>query len=122
MVRGKTSAGNYLPFMPADRIEGSLKANMPFMGKDEGAYVSLGGEYYFKQDRPAQFETPTPAYFLLNANAGVSIQQQNNHSLDIGLTGTNLTNKAYFDALSRFKDLSILNPGIDINLNLTYKF
>ena len=114
-------SNKYLPFIPANTLRGEWRTELKKRGNFVIGYFSVGCDYVFAQDYPAEFETPTPAYFLLNAGAGgyFHIHQQ---EIKFSLYGKNLLNELYFDHLSRFKDYGIYNQGRDISLSVTIPF
>ena len=122
MVRGRTDAGNYLPFIPADKIDGSLKFELGDKGKWQDIYFRTGTQYYFPQDHPGQFETSTIDYMLVDAGIGSGIKCKRGNAATIDLCCNNLLNKVYYDHLSRFKDFGIYNMGRNICLNLKYEW
>lgn len=121
-VRAKTDAGNYLPFIPADRIDASLRFELGDKGKLHDNYFRCGTHYYFPQDHPAQFETATADYALVDIGTGTVIKCKNGNAATVDLCCNNLLNKVYYDHLSRFKDFGIYNMGRMICLNLKYEW
>ena len=66
-------------------------------------YFYGGIDNYFKQSRvDATFETPTDGYTLLNAGIGATFKL-GAQPLKLYISGNNLTNKRYYDALSRLR-------------------
>lgn len=122
MIRAKTDAGNNLPFIPADRLDGSVKFELGDHGKWHDLYFRTGAQYYFPQNRPAQFETATSDYLLLDAGLGTTVQLSHNNLLNLDLCCNNLLNKVYYDHLSRFKEFEIYNMGRNICLNIKYEW
>jgi iron complex outermembrane receptor protein len=122
MIRAKTDAGNYLPFIPADKINGSLKFELGDKGKLQDMYFRAGAQYYLPQDHPAQFETPTSDYALLDAGIGTGIKCRKGNNMTMDLCCNNILNKVYYDHLSRFKDFGIYNMGRNVCLNLKYEW
>ena len=116
MVIGKTDDGNYLPYMPAFKINSEIKATHDIK-KLKSAFAKVGVSYCFKQNSPAQFETPTPNYYLLNAGFGTTIPIKRGEII-ISLIGNNLLNKTYVDHLSRYKYFGLYNMGRNITLSL----
>ena len=122
----------YLPFTPAPRWQTDVKWEILHDGHLlNNAFVSLGVDYNFKQDhyyRADDTETETPAYCLLNAAIGTDIMCRGKRVAYVSITGTNLTNKAYQNHLSRLKytDVNpvtgrqgVLNMGRNIIFKLT---
>lgn len=103
----------YLPFTPAPRWQSDIKWEILHDGRVlNNAFVSLGVDYNFKQDhyyRADNTETATPAYCLLNAAIGTDIMCKGRRVACLSLMGTNLTNKAYQNHLSRLKYTDV-NP------------
>ena len=123
----------YLPFTPAPRWQTDVKWEILHDGKVlNNAFVSLGVDYNFKQNhyyRADDTETATPAYCLLNASVGTDIMCKGRRVACVSITGTNLTNKAYQNHLSRLKytDVNpftgrqgVLNMGRNIVFKLSF--
>jgi iron complex outermembrane receptor protein len=121
IIRAETMDGEYLPFIPSDRIQAELKLNV--MGHKHHAedFIKAGVEYNFDQDHQGQFETSTPAYTLVDVGGG-AVLHFNKQTIEASVVCNNLLNEAYFDALSRFKEFAILNQGRNINLNIKIPF
>ena len=98
----------YLPFIPAAKYSGELKAEFKTAGKQfTNAYLKFGVDHYFAQN---QFfaaygtETATPAYTLLSAGAGATVKAFNRKDfLQLFISTENLTDVAYQNHLSRLK-------------------
>ncbi|CAN5384082.1 TonB-dependent receptor [soil metagenome] len=121
-VRAKTDNGNYLPFIPADRLDGNVKIETGDFGKWMDNYFRIGTQYFFPQIHPAQFESTTPDYALIDAGAGTTLHFKNNTVMNIDLCCNNLLNKVYYDHLSRFKEFGIYNIGRNICVNMKYEW
>ena len=97
----------YLPFTPAPRWQSDVKWEILHDGQVlNNAYVSLGVDFNFKQDhyyKADDTETATPAYCLLNASMGTDVMYKGHRVACVSITGTNLTDKAYQNHLSRLK-------------------
>ena len=138
VVRGSFVSGGPLPFMPSARLGASLRW-------DNGRYFAGGDvRHGFAQTRVSQagcaradravigdegeldsepgtgapcVDLPTPAYTVLNLNAGVTLVVGGlSHSLT--LRADNVGDTRYFDASSRIKSFTA-NPGR--NLSLVYR-
>jgi iron complex outermembrane recepter protein len=109
----KTEDGYYTPYVPAQKIVPSVSFTRQYTGA-KNLTLFIEGEENLAQDNIYPGEIATPSYFLLNA--GASLHLPGNTTYDLGLTGHNLLNVAYFDHLSRFKYYGINNIG----LNLTF--
>ena len=96
-----------LPLIPAPRWTGDVRYRFrrPF-------HLSVGLEYDFPQDkyfRDDATETRTPGYFLLSASVGYELRVRHRRVATFTLSGTNLTDKAYQNHLSRLKYADV-NP------------
>ncbi len=120
-IVGQTNAHEYLPFIPAQKINNELKLKASELGKLNNSFIMVGYTYVWAQNTPNQFETSTPAYDLVNAGMGTELRGKKNNFI-ISLVGTNLLNKAYYDHLSRFKYFGIYNIGRSVSLNLKFQF
>lgn len=120
-VIGKTDQGNYLPFIPAQKVSPEIKILFGSSHKMTGSYFRLGADYVFAQNHPGQFETATGDYALLNAGLGTTFKLKDK-KLNLSLAGTNLLNRTYYDHLSRFKYFGIYNMGRSIVLNCKLNF
>ncbi len=120
-VLGTRDNGDYLPFIPAPKLNSDIKLSFEGNKKVSEFFVKPGVTYVFVQDRPAEFETATLDYGLLNAAAGITINNKRT-SLQFSLSGNNLLNKVYYDHLSRFKYYGIYNIGTNISFNFKIMF
>jgi iron complex outermembrane receptor protein len=120
-VYGTTSDGKYLPFIPAPKLVSDLRLVKRMKGKITEMSIKPGVTYVFEQNRPAEFETSTPDYLLVNAVAAMTIVNRKN-TINISVTGNNLGNAAYYDHLSRFKYYGVYNVGRNISLSFKINF
>jgi iron complex outermembrane receptor protein len=125
-TRGDLANGDYMPFIPAYKLSSSIRYEKKLQGKVQRIFAEPELVNVFAQNRPAQFETPTPAYYLVNVTSGVELKG-NRGNWRIGLTGTNLTNEVYIDHLSRLKYIvtnsnlpgyKLYNQGINFVLSV----
>ncbi len=98
----------YLPFIPADRLQSELRANFRRQGKRlTNPYARVQLEHTFVQNRfYAAFgtETATPAYTLIGAGLGTDVSTAQGRTLfSLFLTASNLFDVAYQSHLSRLK-------------------
>ncbi len=125
-VYGRLSDNNsklWLPLIPAPRWLSTLRYNF------KSAYISVSMDCNARQDHYYSInetETPTDGYILLNAAAGIDIKCHKKTVAKLDLLGTNLTDKAYMNHLSRLKYASlddspyegICNMGRNVTLRL----
>lgn len=122
LVRGKTDAGQYLPFIPADKIRGELKFDLLKASERwQQNFIKAGIDYVFTQNDPGQFETVTPSYYLLDVAVGSHVHFKK-QEVDFSIGCNNLLNETYYDHLSRFKYFGIYNMGRNIYFNIHLPF
>ena len=126
----------YLPFIPAPKYRGELKAQFNKVGKNlTNVYLKVAVDYYFKQEnyfKAYHTETRTPSYGLLSAGAGATIKAfKKSDFMKIYLSADNLTNVAYQSHLSRLKYApqnpltgrnGVYNMGRNISLKVIFNF
>lgn len=120
-VIGKDDEGEYLPFIPANKLRNQIKLereNLNFLHKPT---ITLSALTSFPQNHPSLFETSTPGYTLfdLNINAELIISKQ--HWL-LGINVANLFDKKYIDHLSTLNPMNYFNPGRNISLVVNIPF
>jgi iron complex outermembrane receptor protein len=98
----------FLPFIPADRLQSELRGNFRRQGKRlTSMYARFQLEQTFAQNRYfAAFdtETATPAYTLFNAGVGTDVANgQGRTMFSLFITANNLFDVAYQSHLSRLK-------------------
>lgn len=119
-----------LAFIPAGTLRNELRFEPKFKGTND-AYLSVGINSAFKQNRVDEtFETPTSGYTLLNAGIGATFNL-GKQPVKLSVSGNNLLNQKYYDALSRYKpgrlssedpSLGIYNTGRNITFGLYVPF
>ena len=117
-VTGKLKNDQYLPLIPANTLNNTLRIEYNKGWINEG-YTFIKLSSTFAQDNVSVFETSTPGYNLLSAGAGGKIKMFD-RELSITISGNNITNKEYINHLSRLKSEGIYNIGRNITLGLTY--
>ncbi len=109
--------GDNLPFIPQNKIRSEMKFTVKKLSKFSKPYFSVNGIYAFKQNNFSEFETETPAYFVLNSALGFSYK-----NLNFKLSAKNILNEKYIDHLSTLKDTGYLMPGRNIIFSIKYSF
>ncbi|WP_417195027.1 TonB-dependent receptor [Bizionia sp.] len=117
-VTGKLDSGDYLPLIPANSINNTIRVEFDYK-EETNMYAFVKLKSVFSQDNVSTFETATGSYNLLSAGFGGNIKVFNN-DLSIIISGTNLTDKTYVNHLSRLKPDGIFNMGRNFSLGLTY--
>ena len=108
--------GTPLPFIPANRLSAELK-----FSPTQHLWFRAGVVNVAAQDRPAAFETATPAYMLLNLYAGTELKW-NGNPFTLSFFCTNLTDATYVDHLSRFKYFNLYDIGRNVGISLQLTF
>ena len=130
----QSDSTKYLPFIPAPKYRGELKAQFKKAGKNlTNAYIKFGVDYFFQQNKffsAYGTETGTPSYTLLSAGLGANVKAFNRPNfLSIYISAENLADVAYQSHLSRLKyapqnPLSgrngVYNMGRNVSLKLIF--
>ncbi|PAW92506.1 TonB-dependent receptor [Mucilaginibacter sp. MD40] len=91
-----------LALIPAGALHNTLRFEPKVNGLKD-FYFYAGIDNFFNQNRVDNtFETPAAGYTLLNAGIGATFNI-GKQPLKLFVAGTNLANKAYYDALSRLR-------------------
>ncbi|AMR27863.1 energy transducer TonB [Hymenobacter psoromatis] len=98
----------FLPFIPADRLQSELRGNFRRQGKRlTNVYARFQLEQTFAQNRffaAFNTETATPAYTLFNAGVGTDVADAKGRTMfSLYLAANNLFDVAYQSHLSRLK-------------------
>jgi iron complex outermembrane receptor protein len=115
-----------LSFIPAGTLHNTLRFEPAIKGLSS-SFIYVGVDNFFKQNRfDPTFETPTAGYTLLNAGIGTTFKL-GAQQLKVYVSGNNLTDKRYYDALSRLKPgrLSQEDPTLGVynmGRNITFGF
>lgn len=120
-VTGKENGGNYLPFIPANKVKGKLVASFNKWGVFRRPSIWLGITSAFRQSHPSLYETETAGYTLFDAGMNVQIKSFYKE-MNLALLATNIFDRKYIDHLSTLKTLGYYNPGRNICLMLTIPF
>jgi iron complex outermembrane recepter protein len=102
-----------VPGIPAARYLSQLRGNFLPKGKSlRNFYVSVESDYTFRQKNAFtgyDTETATEAYWLMNVSVGTDIMKKGTTLFSISFSGTNLTDVAYQNHLSRLKYTAMNN-------------
>jgi iron complex outermembrane recepter protein len=120
-VTGKQKDGEFLPFIPANKLSFELRAEKERLTVFNDAYIMIGSSVVSKQDNPAPEETMTNGYSLFDLTVGGQIKVKDQNII-IGLGMTNLFDKKYIDHLSTLKEVNFFNPGRNLTLTLKIPF
>ncbi len=112
MVIGKQKNGGYLPRIPANKFDNTLRAEFDMNNWLEFGFVFLNLESTFKQNKISDFEESSSSYNLLNVGMGGNLVYKKLKT-NINFTIKNVLNKEYISHLSVLNEEGIANPGIN---------
>jgi len=119
-VTGKQENGDYLPFIPANKIRIELRAETSKLWEFVNLYINVNSLTAFKQDKTSPFETETEGYTLINAGTGFNIIV-GRQSINFNLSVNNIFDIEYYDHLSTLKPL-YCNMGRNISVSMNIPF
>ncbi len=117
-TKGVQESGEYLPFIPQNKINANVKYKFINRKHIKNSFVELSGTYAFSKDDISPDEVNSNSYFVLNANASTEIVI-NKQKIRIGIYATNILDTKYMDHLSIIRDQGYYNMGRNIGLKLT---
>jgi iron complex outermembrane receptor protein len=118
-VIGKKQNGDYLPLIPANKWNNTLKVELENKNWLKEGFATVNLESTFAQNNFSEFETKTNDYTLVNLGFGGKITL-NKTAFNINLNANNLFNKSYVSHLSRLKTDGIPNIGRNIVLGINF--
>jgi iron complex outermembrane receptor protein len=118
-VTGKQENDTYLPLIPANTINNTLRVEFS-TNHLEKSYAFITLRTKLAQNNISQFETITDGYSLLSAGFGATTNLFHKQ-LSFNLSANNILNKVYINHLSRLKPDGIANMGRNFTLGLTYR-
>lgn len=120
-VTGKKQNGDYLPLIPANNWNNTIRTEFKINNWLEKGYATFNVSKTFNQKNVSDFETYSKGYTVINFGVGGTIPLGKN-SLDVNLNATNLFNENYISHLSRLKTDDIQNIGRNISVGLDFQF
>ncbi|MBT8317195.1 MAG: TonB-dependent receptor [Lutibacter sp.] len=117
-VTGKKQNGDYLPLIPANNWNNTIRLEFDNKWLAEG-FASLNVSSTFNQNNVSGFETASNGYTLVNIGIGGKIQI-NKTTFDISLNGNNIFDKSYISHLSRLKVDEINNIGSNFSASIKF--
>lgn len=120
-VIGKQYNGDYLPFVPAHKLNIELRVEKAKLLMIHNAFISFNSTTAFDQNNAAPDETTTHGYTLIDINAGGNVKLVR-QDIFIGLGATNIFDKKYIDHLSTLKEVNRYNPGRNIAFTMKVPF
>ena len=120
-VIGKQKNGDYLPFIPAHKLNFELRGEIEKMGFMHKPFLAIHTCTAFDQNNAAPDETVTSGYTLVDLSLGGQIKISN-QLMSIGISVNNLLDQKYIDHLSTLKEVNMYDPGRNITLFLKVPF
>lgn len=120
-VTGKKDNGDYLPLIPANNWNNTIRTEFKIKNWVEKGFATFNVSKTFNQKNIGGFETSSNGYTLVNLGVGGTIPFGKNE-LDLNLNANNLFNEKYISHLSRLKTDGINNIGRNISLGLEFRF
>ncbi len=120
-VIGKQKNGDYLPFIPAHKLNFELRGEIEKMAFLHKPFLAIHTGTAFNQNNAAPDETATNGYTLVDLSLGGQIKAGQQY-ISIGISANNLLDKKYIDHLSTLKEVNMYDPGRNITLYLRVPF
>ena len=118
-VTGKKQDGDYLPLIPANNWNNTIRTEFKIKNWLDDGFASLQVSTTFNQGNVSGFETKSKGYTLVHLGFGGKIKFGKT-AFDLNLNGNNLLDKTYISHLSRFKIDGIPNIGRNIVLGMNF--
>ncbi|BDB54454.1 TonB-dependent receptor [Flavobacterium ammoniigenes] len=120
-VTGKKQNGDYLPLIPANNWNNTLRTEWKDTDWLKEGFATISLVSTFNQNKISGFETRTAGYSILNLGIGGTLHLGKT-KMEVNLNGNNITDKKYTAHLSRLKTDGISNMGrnwvVGLNFNL----
>lgn len=120
-VTGEKNNGDYLPLIPANNWNNTIRTEFNFKNWLEKGFATLSVSKTFEQSNVSGFETHSDGYTLVNLGFGGTIPLGKN-TFDVHLNFNNVFNETYIAHLSRLKTDGIANIGRNVSLGVEFKF
>ena len=118
-VTGKNQNGDYLPLIPANNWNNSLRFELNDANWLKESFATIGLSSTFNQNKVSGFETRTGGYSIINLGLGGTLHFRKT-KVEVNLNGNNIADKKYIAHLSRLKTDGISNIGRNIVLGLNF--
>lgn len=120
-VEGLLENGDYLPFIPATKINFEVKCTKSRMGMFTESFAAIRSSTSTNQHHPAPDEVASDAYSLIDLSFGTGISVRN-QEIQLGAGINNLFDTKYSDHLSTLKEAGLFEPGRNIYLSIRIPF
>jgi iron complex outermembrane receptor protein len=118
-VTGKKQNGDYLPLIPANNWNNTIRTEFKINNWFQDGFATLNVSSTFNQDNVSGFETASKGYSLVNLGFGGTVKLGKT-AFDVNINGNNLFDKKYIAHLSRLKTDGIPNIGRNIVLGVNF--
>lgn len=118
-VTGKKENGDYLPLIPANNWNNTIRTEFNIKNWLTDGFATLNVSSTFNQDNVSGFETKSNGYTLVNLGLGGRVKFGKT-AFNVNLNGNNLFDKTYIAHLSRLKTDGIPNIGRNIVLGVNF--
>ncbi|TRX01258.1 TonB-dependent receptor [Flavobacterium gawalongense] len=118
-VTGKKQNGDYLPLIPANNWNNTIRTEFKIKNWLEDGFATLNVSTTFNQNNVSGFETESNGYSLVNLGFGGKVKL-GKIAFDINLNGNNVLDKRYIAHLSRLKTDRIPNIGRNVVLGVNF--
>ena len=118
-VTGEKQNGDYLPLIPANKWNNTIRTEFQIRNWIEDAFATLNVSSTFNQKKVSGFETESSGYNLVNLGFGGTVKLGKT-VFDVNINGNNLFDKRYVTHLSRLKIDGIPNIGRNIIFGVNF--
>lgn len=118
-VTGKKQNGDYLPLIPANNWNNTIRGEFKIKSWLENGFATINMNTTFSQDNVSGFETQSNGYTLINVGFGGTVKLGKT-VFDVNLNGNNLLDKKYIAHLSRLKTDGVANIGRNLVLGVNF--
>jgi len=119
-VTGEKRDGDYLPLIPANNWNNTLRTEFNIKNWLTDGFASLNVSSTFKQNKVSGFETASEGYSLVNIGFGGAVKFGKTN-FDININANNLFDESYIAHLSRLKADGIQNIGRNFIVGIKFK-
>jgi len=120
-VTGKKNNGEYLPYIPANKINCELRFEKEKLLFLHYAFAKINFVNTFAQNKPATDEEKTDGFSLFDFGVGANVKIANQR-FSIGISVNNIFDTKYIDHLSTLKEVNYFNPGRNFAFSLKIPF
>ncbi|MFV8379791.1 TonB-dependent receptor [Flavobacterium sp. LB3R33] len=118
-VTGEKGNGDYLPLIPANNWNNTIRTVFKIKNWLEDGFATLNVSSTFNQKNVSGFETESNGYNLVNLGFGGTVKLGKT-AFDVNINGNNLFDKRYIAHLSRLKTDGIPNIGRNIVFGVNF--